>query len=103
MVTTQRHSVDEDQTFSFKDGQLHLHWNGNISATLLGGRDICEFHLLSQRQQDIPEDSAVGSVVSRPVVGGDDHIPVLQHQNEVSVLPSYIVSGEHCHERKALL
>jgi hypothetical protein len=53
LVPTQRHRLDEDQTFPSQVCELDLHWHCHPGAAILGGRDICQLHLLPQRQQSL--------------------------------------------------
>src|SRR6266480_2577820 len=50
----QRDCVDEEQAVSQSQSQSVLHRDRHISTSILGGRDICELHLLQQHQQSLP-------------------------------------------------
>jgi hypothetical protein len=60
----QCHRLDEESPFSLAKGLAVLHCHGYSLLALLGVRNLCEFHLFQQYQQDLPEDSAIGAVVS---------------------------------------
>ena len=50
LVPTQRHRVDEDQTFPFPIRQLAVHRHCHPRPAVLGGGNIRELYLLPQHQ-----------------------------------------------------
>lgn len=46
MESTQRDSMDEDQAVSLEKSIPLLYYLRDSSPTVLGPRDVCEFHLL---------------------------------------------------------
>ena len=83
VVFTQRYCLDQDQAIPLETSQLHLYWHRHPGTTILGSRDLRQFHLLPQRQSGLLENKTVGSTVSRSLVACHDHLPLLHHQDEV--------------------
>ena len=47
LVASQRHRLDEEQAVLLAQSKLHLHWHRHSGAAVLGGGNLCQFHLLS--------------------------------------------------------
>lgn len=63
MELAQRHRVDEEQAVSKSQSVPVLYRDGHTRSTLLGPRDIRQFHLLQQHQPNIRTNSAFGNAL----------------------------------------